>query len=118
MKTTELRIGNKIQIGHTMVTVSEILDGEIETPEEGIIAISHSQISGIPLTSEWMVKLGFASHGRGKWEHVTMPVEIYWNERMDFYYGNAVGISLDYLHQLQNLYFALTGKELTLSSPR
>lgn len=30
-----------------------------------------------------------------------------------FYRSDYTGINIDYLHQLQNLYFALTGKEIT-----
>lgn len=122
MKANEFRIGN-------LINRPDLGDGHLRT--ESILAIyervkttgpvptilDFKDIEPVPITKEWMTRLGFAPVREGKWEHGTMPLEIYWNERMRFYYGNAVGISLDYVHQLQNLYFALTGEELILSPP-
>ena len=64
----------------------------------------------IPLTKEWLLKFGF----RKTFEY----------DRNIYRKGNIVLVGgvlfyfqwtkLDYIHQLQNLYFSLTGKELTI----
>jgi hypothetical protein len=33
-----------------------------------------------------------------------------------FYHNDYTGINIDYLHQLQNMYFAITGKELSITT--
>lgn len=76
----------------------------------------------IPLTEEWLLKLGFQSGGAKQWLFITL------DEKDECYlYFNPLGkgiaidqegkectfeIELNYVHQLQNLYFALTKKEL------
>jgi len=133
MKANELRIGNMVNLidrkGPVHIPMSTafkvlqiglfnslILEQTLNPAQtENWPRVTNGDLSPIPITREWMIKLGFANSKPGKWEHGVMPIEIYWNERMKFYYGNAVGISLEYVHQLQNLYFALTGEELILS---
>lgn len=80
-----------------------------------------SEIEPIPITEEWLDKLGF----RGKkvydaifeWrigdslkEHCiqTDGEAFVWTHYKD-------GIDIKFVHQLQNLYYALTGEELTIS---
>ena len=66
----------------------------------------------IQLTEEWLVKFGFIKR---------TPTGYYFDMgRMsinlpDFEYKNIrIDVKLKYVHQLQNLYFALTGEELTI----
>jgi hypothetical protein len=78
----------------------------------------------IPLTEEWLVKLGFRMFELPIWcdfhdEYEDRSVfnkegfEIKQNEHMDFVFTlNDNDLVVLYVHQLQNLYFALTGKEL------
>jgi Fe-S cluster assembly iron-binding protein IscA len=74
----------------------------------------------ISLTEEWLVKFGFIRDNKE-----ILSLKENENEFIFFLEGNHViidkqqgqqlsGISIDceYVHQLQNLYFALTGKEL------
>lgn len=77
--------------------------------------------SGVSLTEGWLLDFGF------KLEEVTMSgVKYYGWTKFSFlvdinkvrgsYFYNWMGgnIELKYVHQLQNLHFALTGSELTL----
>jgi len=86
----------------------------------------------IPLTEEWIVKFGFNCINRPK-----MAFKLYHNnENADFsslilkevgnnpiwvYAGNnrwtinPFTVEIKYVHQLQNLYFSLTGRELTVA---
>lgn len=112
----ELRIGNYIDVNGTAVIRG--------TNEKGVWirnkAFCIMDFKGIPLTEEWLHKLGVAS--------ITEPISLTrWAIRNlvimvapfgGFYiaypsYPNN-GIEIKYVHQLQNLVFALTGKELTL----
>jgi hypothetical protein len=79
-------------------------------------------IEPIPLTEEWLLKLGFKRIKKGiGWDKLSdgklILVEVPTNK------GNIVAFNYDadkynylkYVHQLQNLYFALTGVELQLN---
>jgi len=71
----------------------------------------------IPLTEEWLTKLGFKSlEYREFWGHgyfykgIIIYIE---NNEFRFYYQtNRAYTIYEYVHELQNLYQSLTGKEL------
>jgi hypothetical protein len=77
--------------------------------------------SPIPITEEWLLKFGFEEQMR--W---TYKINLNGNLNLVYYVGEK-GVSINnkqysdfqctYTHQLQNIYFSLTGKELTLSVP-
>lgn len=80
----------------------------------------YKRIKPIPLTEEWLVRFGFEVK-KHKWIVATHKLNT------DFVINNAIDGSMrftpvwckDYkpiifVHQLQNLYFALTGEELTI----
>ena len=73
----------------------------------------------IPLTEEWLLKFGF--------DEITPKyyvLNIDENNSFTYYYTfsggfwhfefEGISIKIKYVHQLQNLYFALTGEELTI----
>ena len=65
----------------------------------------------IPLTEEWLVEFGFEKALNGWWS----DNEIWSYNDGKFYLGaNTYLSNVKYVHQLQNLYFALTNEELTL----
>jgi hypothetical protein len=76
-------------------------------------------INPIPLTEEWLLNLGFKLKGFYRLQ-VTSFLELCWKphdktlnlqtEKNGFTEDSKV----KYVHELQNLYFALTGTELTL----
>ena len=65
----------------------------------------------IPLTEEWLLKFGFKNI---KFKYEINNFIIWLDPRSTYYYLNYEGgnIEIKYVHELQNLYFALTGKEL------
>ena len=80
-------------------------------------------IQPIILTEEWLYKFGFEENGVDKKENE--KYRKYWSEGkfdvykiISFYLDNNKSHEPDikYVHQLQNLYFALTGEELTLKT--
>ena len=122
MKATELRLGNWVEQPNDGVTrVTAVLnDLQIKT-ETGYI---DKYCRPIPLTEEWLLKFGFTYDKSFGWS--------FSDEKIYFilsYYqpSNRVVLETDeesvinvpqdisYVHQLQNLYFALTGEELELN---
>lgn len=121
MKATELRIGNIVLHEHPVFDEKK----EIHIVDhESFYRVQKfpDSYSGVLITEEWLLKCGlekdekengvFFSNGAG--------FELYkFNVFGDFCYkcgnsieGNFVNNRVDYVHQLQNLYFALTGDEL------
>ena len=66
-------------------------------------------IHPIPLTEEILLKCGFKIRKDGKLYHDTLSLY-----EADFIFNIKSGI-IKNLHQLQNLYFALTGQELEVN---
>lgn len=66
----------------------------------------------IPLTESELIKLGFKNYDC---EFTKSGFDIYgFNDNTRFEFANHdFPIKIDFVHELQNLYFALTGQELT-----
>lgn len=123
MKATELRIGNYIDRGDCICTV-ETLDrkGATTTPIGSNYDLDKKTgLNPIPLTEEWLLKFGFKKEKNVN--ENTYPdfrkrsVELLTNVNGFYVLNRNEGFTdIHYLHQLQNLYYALTGEELTLTS--
>ena len=124
MKANELRIGNKFtdKTGFEFTISGMLCDtayGDFEGNQSGTWEFDINEIKPITLTEDILMKFGFEK--RGDFLHKDLLndwTKIYFN----LTHGNICEISVnrhsciikcDYVHQLQNLYFALTGKELT-----
>jgi len=66
----------------------------------------------IPLTEEWLLNFGYTKEDSNFWN----LGHIVWEYDGGVFICNKNGITLKYVHQLQNLYFALTGRELTIKT--
>jgi len=86
--------------------------------------IEHKLVNPIPLTEEWLLKLGFKKDNKLNYVfnldfnegYEKITVELYKGGDNDFYFrGNILLDELKYVHQLQNLHFALTQRELTVA---
>jgi hypothetical protein len=123
MKASELRIDNLINVrlksfkssGFTkqLVTANAILD--IFTNGKN----SSFEFEPIPLTKEWLDKLGFESM-KSDARNVTMyfisPFSIYSKDSNpnEFFISEGCIVKVvKYVHQLQNIYYYLKDKELT-----
>ena len=110
MKPEELRIGNFVyDVGGT-------IESRVIKLTEGKVLLN----SPIPITEEWLVKFGFKKHIHKhkpgfqyiKWGRYRQIMTIHKPART-FKFGSwECNVKLRYVHQLQNLYFALKGKEL------
>jgi hypothetical protein len=104
MKASELRIGNKFYLPNE--EVGTISYHEIRLME---VALDKPNYKPIPLTEEWLLKLGAK---KDKIDNTYYLSELEIMLPNFFRYKTSIISRIDYVHQLQNLYFALTGEEL------
>lgn len=111
MKANELRIGNILLIGDEIESVRSIELGRIEgyyiNGEYGIAL----NIEPIPLTEDWLIKFGFTGDDS---ECSYRGVSIINIDGVFELFNHDFPVSIKSVHQLQNLYFAMTGEELTI----
>ncbi len=106
MKPTELRLGNWIiDPEGKEVQVDEI--GGYENP----LSLFMGMYKPIPLTEEWLKKFGWSNFSASLWAK-----DLIWDSNFDngILEFSIIEVSVKYVHQLQNLYFALIGKELEI----
>ncbi len=118
MQARELRIGNLVDLGNRIARIIEIahLGCVVVDLEETQDTIEdYERTKPIPLTEEWLLKFGFELTEIG-WEHWNFDILFYKDLSNGYFESNQLPmfIYLQYVHQLQNLYFALTGFELEL----
>jgi hypothetical protein len=119
MKANELRIGNWYsEYGIPKQVLPLQILGLYQIEQAGKIVLD---MTPIPLTEEWLVKLGFEKTDRDVlfYEKRNLVVEWLferWTGRLYLDAGDSARIiEVKYVHQLQNLYFALTGEELSMN---
>jgi hypothetical protein len=135
IKATELRIGNLVQRPEKLRI--DVLDGGVIYFGVNILMLCDCERYGknwafepIPIAEEWLVKFGFE---KKSFKTKSYSIEVFFYQKVDFvvYILDDCRFEVeiitgqeqfnlyrqwDFVHQLQNLYFALTGTELTLPS--
>ena len=118
MKANELRIGNWVMVFPVKnpQQVCDVMFDSVNT--ESVFGQHYGEVEPIQLTEEWLLKFGFEK--TMSWTYVK---DLVGNLKLVYYLGEkgwSIGFksysdfpNLKYVHQLQNLYFALTGEELT-----
>lgn len=110
MKANELRIGNYVKsdeieltkvtasLLHHMISLKGLLSGFVEP---------------ISLTEEWLVKFGFEKRKDSNilWDKSDLFSLFTIADKIKYKAQNHT-LHVMYVHQLQNLYYALTGQEL------
>ena len=131
MKITEIRIGNYIR--HN---IDDDETGKFCEPNEDKITDDdmfaflsmYEQIEKaepIPLTEEWLMRFGFFKEVTSikdnsfAWmlEYNRRMFIFYHPEMMVKCYGHFIDAKIKFVHQLQNLFFALTKEELEIKQP-
>jgi hypothetical protein len=114
MKANELRIGNYVKSNDVNMAPYFIVTASFLKQNENEMSWF---IDPIKLTEEWLLKLGFKYNDNiGLYQNGGFDVDIEDDVYCHFYmndYGDWYKY-IEYVHQLQNLYFALTGEELTV----
>lgn len=138
MTTSELRLGNYVSISTTGKIKKVVEIYHTDKISLDIRGIDHSgyygifridEVEGVPITEDRLLALGFLKDYKKGYIGIdvhnsdfvlTAPqVMGEWQENYAFQYtaGNLSKFrELKYIHQLQNLYFALTGEELYFKS--
>lgn len=105
MKVEELRLGNLI-----------IEDGKQTEFNGDFYHWIDGLIKPIELTDEWLIKLGFETDGIEWWNGIiclgVFKDGIYYLPTEEIHY--RVGQEFKYVHQVQNLHYAITGDELNV----
>lgn len=118
MNANELRIGNLIQWISTG-KVEEVKDiATYDKRQANINNVSISDCKGIELTEEWLIKFGFIKRRVANMWYEYMLNYVVLDKRdgtdFDIYFSSLHQTEIKYVHQLQNLYFCLTGEELKI----
>jgi hypothetical protein len=134
MKANELRIGNWVFDDENIPMQIAKIESEIYTRwnfNDCSIVLEHkatyyeSEIFPIPITEEILLKCGFEDGVVNIFENENFKTSIWYHDGWHFqfdekeWYGKSsvylYPAPIDYVHQLQNLYFALTGEELEVN---
>lgn len=121
MKAKGLMIGNLLEAngdwGWETVEVTDLSEDEILHTATGSLGNCNDECRPIPLTEEWLVKFGLTKR---KYKH-TYKWSIYGIQLLSECNGCFLTVfdirlsdTIESVHRLQNLYFALTGEELTI----
>ena len=109
MKANELRIGNYyygdvlFPSEYNVITANDLVELDSDPLDD--------YYQPIPLTEEWLFKFGFIKHVSQSIWYTLNKVDVWF---FDGKYVNDNDVEIKYVHELQNLYFALTKKELTI----
>jgi len=126
MKATELRIGNWVTFSN-MITSDRYyqITGRFFSGFNGPDNLDITPYyKPILLTDGWLVKFGFIKRDGNNicWDLGSFMIGWYGNKYATYIISlkqenNNLNFhsKIKYVHQLQNLYFALTGKELTIN---
>lgn len=128
IKVTDLRVGNKVY-GIRNANLKEIVEVGKILWDEIITSIDNGarcfnikdEIEGIPLSSDILEKCGKKySRNDQNWEYEINIGALRWYFRWNTEWyseigGIYLGANVQYLHQVQNIYFDLMGHELTVN---
>lgn len=131
MNPRAFRIGNLVEYDGRIFEIDSIAEEfpTLNTDEFGIGVVDWNNIKPIPLTEEWFLSFG-AEKRSDKRVYLTNIIKYgfgenpitkdwillitYFKDDNIYFFQNGFH-KLNFVHQLQNLYFALTGEELTLN---
>lgn len=132
MKHSELRVGNYVMYESELIQITKISvqvepSGSYPTVASGGIYYYPAYLQPIPITKEWLQKLGFTIEEI--WSNKSGS-DFFQNDRkivvsISSYYGNMIHLNqsdgshnevgkyiIKYVHELQNIYHYLTGHQL------
>ena len=122
----ELRLGNRVLVDKNLQQVSMITGATVftigveEGHEQKVSERSFEQIESVPLTDDVLKQCGFVYHDYFKfWQHITTGIRSEMDINSDYdvidFMRRPIIKKMASLHQLQNVYFMLKGRELKLN---
>jgi len=124
IKSSDLRIGNKLLFDEHIVDVfmfdtENIYEYYSTTCTDDVIALKNCE--GIPLTREILGKYGYVKEGYNSFKKIGSNLEFSFSGKevacvvgCSRCRGGVTIATIEYLHQLQNLVYLLTGTELEM----
>lgn len=114
IKVNELRVGNWVNMpGPKMARGFYHAEKITNWAKQSV-----DQWEPIPLTTEWLEAFGFEFHTNGLQKSWTFEMLKLWEiltPEHNFLSSHCVSPPIKTVHQLQNYYYAMTGKELVLN---
>jgi len=111
MKANELRIGNKVIIDGHETTITDNIMFDYDEGAWYVDDINITIVKPIPLTEDWLLKFGF-KYDVFCWEFKGHQIRLIVAAPYPYWIDSSYICNVEYVHQLQNLYFALTQTEL------
>jgi hypothetical protein len=134
LKPQDVRVGNWVQFDNEVIKVTDIFNGGINVCDDNYetYPIHYlQQLEPIPLTPEILEKAGFKKGYQKDWRRLNITpkgsntkfcfvaciaegIDNWVDYTVDDVFATRRRTNIKHLHQLQNLYFALTGEELEI----
>ena len=128
MKTKDLRLGNLVYKDGEIYQIENLGYHKSESPWKNLVHLASDdednicEYKPIPLTELWLLKFGFRKYNNflGHWYLKDYDYSIRYLHRKytcfacDGDVRFQLKANIQYVHQLQNLYFVLTGDELEI----
>lgn len=121
--TYDLRIGNWITVSDVIYEVTGVSETKVHFKGHKR-GVSHKELHPIPITQELLEKAGFKQRGKTDL-YDKVPVEGFTyqlhSEKIMIFHGRHntlchwLETRITFLHQLQNFYYCLTGREISIS---
>ena len=114
MNAKDLRVGNLLQYRQDVMVKPNLAGQMFACTADDILFLSENDVwyvDPIRLTEELLIKFGFEKYSGG-YSSKDSVIEL----TFDFlvWKPNVKRLRILYVHQLQNLYFAITGEELAI----
>ena len=121
MKANEVRLNNYVIYDNKVYQIDTIAEvfPTLNNDKFGIGVVDWNNIKPVPLTEEWLIKFRFVRINnfnrilfkKDGFDFVATKIK----DAEGFHFRHmSLGIEVIHVHQLQNLFFAINQKELTL----
>jgi len=116
MEAKELRITNLVLLDGNIIEIGITHLMNFSFWERNEQELHPTRWEPIPLTEEWLLKFGFVKELDSFYrKNKSSMIEVCFYDNGSIVASQSVCLSyIKYVHNIQNLYFALTGEELTL----
>jgi hypothetical protein len=118
MEAKNLRIGNFVSdVNASGSFFAKVKKLDYSRCYYGQFHSAYSDLKPIPITEEWLIKFGFdlvIKEGNQGEFRVYQLNEITYNTNHGWWWMHQLTVQPKYIHELQNLFFAITDTELEL----